>query len=75
MSRATLNRTLIASARVGEAKAAFQVEIEEQRRTVERLKETTWGVVLVCDPAGEHPLQKNPLLTMDRRPTVRLSSE
>ena len=29
-----------------ETKAVFQVEIEEQRRTVERLKETTWGVVL-----------------------------
>ena len=29
-----------------QTKAVFQFEIEEQRRTVERLKETTWGVVL-----------------------------
>ena len=54
-----------------ETKAAFQVEIEEQRQTVERLKETTWGVVLheeeegrkfVVLPAGSLP--NPPLLTI-----------
>ena len=62
-------------------KAAFQVEIEEQRRTVERLKETTWGVVLhegeegrkfVVLPAGSLP---NPPWTVGGRPAVPLSSE
>ena len=64
-----------------ETKAAFQVEIEEQRRTVERLKETTWGVVLhegeegrkfVVLPAGSLP---NPPWTVGGRPAVPLFSE
>ena len=64
-----------------ETKAAFQVEIEEQRRTVEHLKETTWGVVLhegeegrkfVVLPAGSLP---NPPWTVGGRPAVPLSSE
>ena len=57
------------------------MEIEEQRRTVERLKETTWGVVLHEGEEGRkfvvlpESTPENPLLTMDGRPTVRLSSE
>ena len=55
-----------------ETKAVFQFEIEEQRRTVEHLKETTWGVVLhegeegrkfVVLPAGSLP---NPPWTVQR---------
>ena len=64
-----------------ETKAVFQVEIKEQRRTVERLKETTWGVVLhegeegrrfVVLPAGSLP---NPPWTVGGRPAVPLFSE
>ena len=64
-----------------ETKAALQVEIQEQRRTVERLKETTWGVVLhegeqgrkfVVLPKGT---LENPPWTVGGRPAVPLSSE
>ena len=62
-------------------RAALQVEIEEQRRTVERFKETTWGVVLheekdgrkfVVLPTGS---LKDPPWTLGERPAVLLSSE
>ena len=57
------------------------MEIKEQRRTVERLKETTWGVVLhegeegrkfVVLPAGSLP---NPPWTVGGRTAVPLFSE
>ena len=64
-----------------ETKAVLQMEIKEQRRSVERLKETTWGVVLhegeegrkfVVLPAGSLP---NPPWTVGGRPAVPLFSE
>ena len=64
-----------------ETKAVLQMEIKEQRRTVERLKETTWGVFLhegeegrkfVVLPAGSLP---NPPWTVGGRPAVPLFSE
>ena len=63
-----------------EARAAFQVEIEEQRRPVERLKETTWDVVLHEGEEGRFVIlpestPENPLLSMGGRPAVPLSSE
>ena len=64
-----------------ETKAVFQVEIEEQRRTVERLKETTWGVVLHEGEEGRKfvVLPKGtldyPPWTVGGRPAVPLSSE
>ena len=62
-------------------RAALKVEIEEQRRTVERLKETSWGVVLhegregrkfVVLPPGT---LQDPPWTVGGRPAVLLSSE
>lgn len=64
-----------------DTKAALSVEIKEQQLTVERLKETTWGVVLhegnegrrfVVLPAGT---LKYPPWTVGGRPAVELSSE
>ena len=57
------------------------MEIKEQQRTVERLKETTWGVVLhegnegrrfVVLPPGT---LEDPPWTVGGRPAVDLSSE
>ena len=62
-------------------KAVLQVEIKEQRQTVERLKETTWGVVL---HEGEEGLKfvvlpkgtlDYPPWTVGGRPAVPLSSK
>ena len=63
-----------------QTRSALQIEIQEARQTIELLEQSTWGVNLVevngrrfvILPAGTPP---NPLLTMDGRPTVRLSSE
>ncbi len=45
-----------------ETRAALEFEIQETRRTIERIEQDTWGVKLVevkraalRDPAGEHP--------------------
>ena len=63
-----------------ETRAELQAEIEEQRRSVERLQETTWGVwfheeqnerYLVL-PAGTEPKTG---WTVDGQPAVKLSSE
>ena len=76
-----VKRPLPARSRDIQALAALQVEIEEQRRTVERFKETTWGVVLheekdgrkfVVLPTGS---LKDPPWTLGERPAVLLSSE
>ena len=62
-------------------RAVLQVEIEEQRRTVERLKEKTWGVVLHEGKEGRKfvVLPKGsldyPPWTVGGRPAVSLSSE
>ena len=62
-------------------KAVLQVEIKEQRQTVERLKETTWGVVLHEGEQGRKfvVLPKGtldyPPWTVGGRPAVPLSSE
>ena len=64
-----------------ETQAVLQVEIKEQRRTVERLKETTWGVVLHEGEQGRKfvVLPKGtldyPPWTVGGRPAVPLSSE
>ena len=64
-----------------ETKAVLQVEIKEQRQTVERLKETTWGVVLHEGEQGRKfvVLPKgtldSPPWTVGGRPAVPLSSE
>lgn len=64
-----------------EKRAALSGEIEEQQRTVERLKEMTWGVVLhegnegrrfVVLPRGS---LEYPPWTVGGKPAIRLSSE
>ena len=64
-----------------ETRGALEFEIQEARQTIERLKETTWGVVLhegeegrrfVVLPAGSLP---NPPWTVGGRPAVPLFSE
>ena len=64
-----------------ETRGALEFEIQEARQTAERLKETTWGVVLhegeegrrfVVLPAGSLP---NPPWTVGGRPAVPLFSE
>ena len=64
-----------------QTRAELAVEIKEQQRTVERLKETTWGVVLhegnegrrfVVLPPGT---LEDPPWTVGGRPAVDLSSE
>ena len=64
-----------------EMRAALTVEIEEQQRTVERLQQTTWGVVLHEGDEGrrfvvlpEGTLEYPPW-TVGGRPAVELSSE
>ena len=62
-------------------RAELTVEIEEQQRTVERLKETTWGVVLHEGSQGKkfvilpHGSLKDPPWTVGGRPAAKLSSE
>ena len=64
-----------------EKRTELSVEIEEQQRTVERLKETTWGVVLHEGSQGKkfvilpHGSLKDPPWTVGGRPAVLLSSE
>ena len=63
-----------------ETRAALEFEIQEARQTIERIEQTTWGVKLV-EVNGQRfailpeSTPENPLLSMDGRPTVRLSSE
>ena len=63
-----------------ETRAALEIEIQEARQTIERIEQTTWGVTLV-EVNGQRfailpeSTPENPLLTMDGRPTVRLSSK
>ena len=63
-----------------ETRRALEFEIQEARQTIERIEQTTWGVKLV-EVNGQRfailpeSTPENPLLTMDGRPTVRLSSE
>ena len=60
--------------------AALDLDIEEARRTLARLEETTWGIVLreiegerfVVLPAGA---LADPPWTVDTRPAVKLSNE
>ena len=57
-----------------------EFEIQEARQTIERIEQTTWGVKLVKVNGRRFAIlpestPENPLLTMDGRPTVRLSSE
>ena len=61
-------------------KAVIDIDIQEARQTLDRLQTQTWDVKLVevegkrfAILPGSTP--KNPLLTMDGRPAVRLSSE
>ena len=64
-----------------ETRAALTVEIEEQQRTVERLQETTWGVVLHEGQQGRRFVVlppgtlEDPPWTVGGRPAVDLSSE
>ena len=63
-----------------ETRAALEIEIQEARRTIERIEQDTWGVKLVEVNGRRFAIlpestPENPLLTMDGRPTVRLSSE
>ena len=63
-----------------ETRRALEFEIQEARQTIERIEETTWGVKLVEVDGRRFAIlpestPENPLLTMDGRPTVRLSSE
>ena len=63
-----------------QTRAALEIEIQEARQTIERIEQTTWGVTLV-EVNGQRfailpeSTPENPLLSMDGRPTVRLSSE
>ena len=63
-----------------ETRGALEFEIQEARQTIERIDQTTWGVKLV-EVNGQRfsilpeSTPENPLLSMDGRPTVRLSSE
>ena len=63
-----------------ETRAGLEFEIQEARQTIERIEQTMWGVKLV-DVDGRRfvilpeSTPENPLLSMDGRPTVRLSSE
>ena len=63
-----------------ETRRALEFEIQEARQTIERIEQTTWGVKLV-EVNGQRfailpeSTPENPLLSMDGRPTVRLSSE
>ena len=63
-----------------ETRAALEIDIQEARQTIERIEQTTWGVKLVEVNGRRYAIlpestPENPLLTMDGRPTVRLSSE
>ena len=63
-----------------ETKAELQLDIKEQRQTVERLKETTWGVYLRKGEKGRFlvlPKGMKPQTgwTVGGRPAVKLSSE
>ena len=63
-----------------ETRGALEFEIQEARQTIERIEQDTWGVKLVEVNGRRFAIlpestPENPLLTMDGRPTVRLSSE
>ena len=63
-----------------ETRRALEFEIQEAQQTIERIEQTTWGLKLVEVNGRRFAIlpestQENPLLTMDGRPTVRLSSE
>ena len=63
-----------------ETRAALEFEIQEARQTLERIEQTTWGVKLVEVNGRRFAILpkgtlENPLLSMDGRPAVRLSSE
>ena len=63
-----------------QTRGALEFEIQEARQTIERIEQTTWGVKLVKVNGRRYAIlpestPENPLLTMDGRPTVRLSSE
>ena len=64
-----------------ETKAMLEIEIQEARQTVERIEETTWGVVLHEGEQGRKfvVLPKRtldyPPWTVGGRPAVPLSSE
>ena len=63
-----------------ETRAALEIEIQEARQTIERIEQDTWGVKLVEVNGRRFAIlpestPENPLLIMDGRPTVRLSSE
>ena len=63
-----------------EIKAVLELEIEQQRETVERLQETTWGIQLQETPEGRFvvlppgTLDSSPW-TVGGRPAVRLSTK
>ena len=64
-----------------EKRRVLEVHIEQQQQTVERLKQTTWGVVLFKTDEGQRvvvlparSLEKPPLM-VGGRPYVELSSE
>ena len=66
--------------RLIQTRAALEIDIQETRQTIERIEQTTWGVKLVEVNGRRFAIlpestPDNPLLTMDGRPTVRLSSE
>jgi len=63
-----------------ETKASLELEIERQRKTVERLQQSTWGIRLQETPKGRFVVL--PPGTLDRppwrvggRPAVRLSTK
>ena len=64
-----------------DTRAELTVEIEEQQRTVESLKETTWGVVLHEGTEGRRFVVlppgtlEDPPWTVGGRPAIRLSGE
>ena len=63
-----------------ETRGALEFEIQEARQTIERIEQDTWGLKLVEVNGRRFAIlpestPENPLLTMDGRPTVRLSSE
>ena len=63
-----------------QTRAVIEIDIQEARQTIELLEQATWGVTLVEVNGRRYAIlpestPDNPLLTMDGRPTVRLSSE
>ena len=63
-----------------QTRIVLRIDIEEARQTIERIEQDTWGVNLVEVNGQRYAIlpestPENPLLSMDGRPTVRLSSE